>query len=78
MTKNINIGREIQDELIRQGRSVTWLSKQLNTSRTSCYRIFRSYSIDTQLLSQISSLLGVDFFKLYSEQTDISPSRNQS
>jgi len=67
---SINIGKIIHDELVDQGRTVTWLSKQLGTSRMSCYRIFDSYSIDTQLLGRISNLLGVDFFKIYSENLD--------
>lgn len=63
-----NIGKTIHDELVKQGRSVTWLSRELGISRMSCYRIFNSYSIDTQLLLRISTLLGRDFFLLYSEQ----------
>ena len=63
---NINIGKEIREELLRQGRSVAWLSRQLGTSRVACYRIFDCYSIDTQQLLRISVLLGRDFFRLYS------------
>jgi hypothetical protein len=67
MANNVNIGKEIHKELQRQGRTVTWLSRQLCTSRMACYRIFDNYSIDTQMLYRISSVLGVDFFKTYSE-----------
>ena len=67
MAATINIGKTIREELLQQGRSVTWLSRQLGTSRMACYRIFDCYSIDTQLLLRISELLGVDFFKLYSK-----------
>ena len=66
MADMINIGMEIKNELERQGRSVAWLSRQLGTSRMTCYRIFDSFSIDTQLLRRISILLGRDFFQLYS------------
>lgn len=66
MADIINIGQEIKGELERQGRSVAWLSRQLGTSRMTCYRIFDSFSIDTQLLRRISILLGRDFFMLYS------------
>ena len=62
----INIGQEIKGELKRQGHSVAWLSRQLGTSRMTCYRIFDSFSVDTQLLRRISILLGRDFFLLYS------------
>lgn len=67
MASNINIGSEIREELKRQGRTVTWLSHQLGVSRMACYRIFHGYSIDTQMLHSISVLLGVDFFKFYSD-----------
>lgn len=67
MADNINIGQEIHQELVRQGRTVAWLSRQLGTSRMACYRIFDCYSIDTRLLRRISILLGRDFFDLYSQ-----------
>lgn len=70
MADNINIGQEIRQELQRQGRTVTWLSQQLGTSRMACYRIFDCYSIDTHVLRRISLLLGRDFFKLYSESLE--------
>ena len=62
----IHIGHLIREELRTQGRTVTWLSQQLNIHRRACYRIFDSYSIDTQLLLRISELLGKDFFTEYS------------
>ena len=66
MAELIHIGRLIQEELRVQGRSVTWLAQQLGTSRMACYRLFHSYSIDTQMLFWISGLLGRDFFAEYS------------
>ena len=67
MADTINIGKAIHDELLRQGRTVAWLSRQLGTSRMACYRIFNSYSVDTQMLLRISDMLGRDFFALYSD-----------
>lgn len=66
MAEPIHIGHIIQEELRSQGRSVTWLSLQLGTSRMACYRLFHNYSIDTQVLFRISGLLGRDFFVEYS------------
>ena len=66
MAELIHIGHIIQEELRSQGRSVTWLAQQLGTSRMACYRLFHSYSIDTQMLFWISGLLGRDFFAEYS------------
>lgn len=62
MAEPIHIGHIIQEELRTQGRTVTWLAKQLNLHRRACYRIFDCYSIDTHLLFRISQLLGRDFF----------------
>ena len=66
MAEKVNIGQAIREEMDRTGRTVTWLSKQLGTNRMACYRIFNSYSIDTQMLLRISVLLDRDFFVLYS------------
>ncbi len=65
--KTINIGKAIHDELQKQERSVSWMAKKLNINRMQCYRIFKRYSIDTQLLLQISLILDYDFFELYSK-----------
>ena len=63
----INIGKEIRDELQRQGRSVQWLSEQLDCNRTNIYNIFLRESISTELLLGISIALNKDFFALYSQ-----------
>lgn len=63
----INIGEEIRDELQRQGRSVQWLSEQLDCNRTNIYNIFLRESISTELLLGISIALNKDFFALYSQ-----------
>jgi hypothetical protein len=68
MAEVIYIGDIIYKELQSQGRSVAWLARQLGTSRMACYRLFHSYSIDTQVLFRISGLLGRDFFAVYSEK----------
>ncbi len=67
MEEQIHIGQIIQEELKRQGKTVTWLSQQLNISRTECYRIFHRKSTDTQTLYCISVLLGRDFFEEYTK-----------
>ncbi len=67
MAEPIHIGLIIQKELRSQGRSVAWFARQLGTSRMACYRIFHNYSIDTQTLFRISSLLNKDFFSIYSK-----------
>ena len=64
----INIGKEIHDELLRQGQSVSWLAQQLGCNRTNIYNIFVRDSIGTDLLMKISIALDKDFFALYSER----------
>lgn len=68
MKNMVHIGEAIKAEMQRQGHTVTWLAKQLGVTRATCYRIFDSYSIDTQMLQQISILLHCDFFSFYSEK----------
>lgn len=61
-----NIGRLIEAELHRQGRTVTWLSRQLHCNRRNIYDIFERQSLDSELLFRISRVLGRDFFKIFS------------
>ena len=57
------IGKRIQNELKRQGRTVTWLAQQLCMERTSLYYIFRQNSIDMELLLRISYFLDHNFLQ---------------
>lgn len=66
----VNIGREIEDELRRQERTVTWLARRLSCERSNIYSIFRRQSIDTKLLLRISQILGRDFFSVYSRELE--------
>lgn len=65
---SIHIGKEIHDELKRQGHSVLWLSQHLGCNRTNIYNIFMRESISTDLLFNLSVALGKDFFALYSQE----------
>ena len=60
---DLQIGKRIQTELKQQGRSVTWLAKQLGMERTSLYYIFRQNSIDMELLLRISAFIGHNFLQ---------------
>ena len=53
----IHIGQLIKTELERQERTPTWLARKINCDRTNIYRIFERESIDTALLSRISTAL---------------------
>lgn len=63
----INIGEEIREIVKRQGKSITWLAKQINCSRVNIYKIFERSSIDTNTLLRISDALDYDFFAVYSK-----------
>ena len=67
MNEEPHIGKLIKAELVRQGRSITWLATQLGYSRQYMYKIFRRKWIYTDLLLKISDLLDYDFFRCYSE-----------
>ncbi len=60
---DLQIGKRIQTELRQQGRSVTWLAKQLGMERTSLYYTFRQNSIDMDLLMHISAFLEHNFMQ---------------
>ncbi len=63
----VNIGEIIRIEMERQERTPTWLARKINCQRPNIYHIFRSESINTDLLKKISQALNVDFFKYYSQ-----------
>lgn len=65
--EELHIGRLIKSELIRQGKSITWLSSQVNCTRENLYKVFRRPWIYTDLLFEISKALDYDFFKECSE-----------
>lgn len=61
----VHIGKQIQEELKRQERSITWFAKKINCERTNVYSIFKRKSLDTALLLKISKVLNVNFFDSY-------------
>lgn len=63
----IHIGQLIKTELERQERTPTWLARKINCDRTNIYRIFERESIDTALLSRISTALNRNFFEELSQ-----------
>lgn len=66
----MHIGQIIKKELEDQGRTVVWFARKMSYSRTNIYKIFERSSIDTSTLLRISIILGVDFFKVYSEKLE--------
>ena len=62
-TEKFHIGQLIKDELEKQGRTITWLARQIGCTRSNLYKLFRNPWINTQLLFKISRTLNRDFFK---------------
>lgn len=67
MTNEPHIGHIIKKELSNQGRTITWLAKQLECSRQNAYKILNRPWIYTDLLLKISNILDHDFFKYFSD-----------
>lgn len=67
----IFIGKVIEEELRRQERTVTWLSRKIHCDRRNIYDIFSRTSIDTELLYKISMVLHKDFFAYFSANLHI-------
>lgn len=63
----IHIGRMVEREMRRQGRTIPWLAAQLYCDRTNIYSIFKRASIDTTQLLRISVALQHDFFQYYAD-----------
>ena len=68
MSNQIHIGSIIRDELRRLGKTNGWLAEQINVNPRTINKIFLKSIIDTQQLFLISQVMGVDFFKFYSDE----------
>ena len=64
--ETLHIGKIIEEELRRQERTVTWLSRKIHCDRRNIYDIFSRTSIDTDLLFKLSIALNKDFFACFS------------
>lgn len=59
--KDFHIGKMIQDELSRQGRTVVWLAKAIYCEKSNVYKLFKRKSIDFEQLLKISEVLNHNF-----------------
>jgi len=65
MSVKIHIGQLIQEEVERQNLSIAEFGRRINKTRPSVYHVYKSKSIDSDLLHSISEVLHVDFFQYY-------------
>lgn len=61
--KDVHVGRMIQRELERQGRSAAWLAKSIYCEKSNIYKLFRRESIGIDQLMRISEAMEHDFLK---------------
>lgn len=61
----IHIGRLIEEQLEKVGMSKAEFGRRINTSRQNINTLLRRESLDTDLLHNISKVLGHDFFQYY-------------
>lgn len=63
----IHIGSIIEEVIREQGRSPSWIAKELCCDRTNIYNILKRESVDTNLLLKLSSILNYNFFEHFTE-----------
>lgn len=66
-TEDFHLGKLIKAELARQGRTATWLAKQVHCTPENIYKTYRQKWVSMPLLFEISKALDCDFFKACSE-----------
>ena len=62
-----HMGKLIRAELDRQEREVTWLAKQINCERSTCYYIFERRFVNIALLEKKCKVLNRNFCVKLSE-----------
>ena len=65
--EDFHLGQLIKAELARQGRTATWLAKQVHCTPENIYKTYRQKWVTMPLLFEISKALDCDFFKACSE-----------
>lgn len=63
----IHIGSIIEEVIREQGRSPSWIAKELCCDRTNIYNILKRESVDTNLLLKLSCILDYNFFQHFTE-----------
>ncbi|MDR1347652.1 MAG: XRE family transcriptional regulator [Prevotellaceae bacterium] len=66
MEDKIHIGKLICNKLKENGRSVSWLARQVYCDRSNLRKMLKNNHIYSELLLRISIALDYDFFAHYS------------
>lgn len=64
---DFHMGRLIKAELARQGRTATWLARQVHCTPENIYKVCRQQYVTMHLLFEISLALDHDFFEACSK-----------
>lgn len=64
----VNIGLQIKEKLLEQGKTIVWFSRQLGCSRTNVYKMLSKNSLDTMELMRVCRILNYNFFELYMDE----------
>ncbi|MCF8276176.1 MAG: hypothetical protein K9J17_05520 [Flavobacteriales bacterium] len=67
MAANIHIGKLVQDRVGEMNLSIAEFGRRINKSRASVYHIYKSSSVDAELLLAISLVLEKNLFAPYLE-----------
>lgn len=73
-----HMGRLIKAELVRQGRSATWLAKHVHCTPENIYKVCRQQWVTMHLLFEISLALDHDFFEACSKHLKNQKQKSQT
>ena len=71
LPEDFHLGKLIKEELARQGRTATWLAKQVHCTPENIYKAYRQKWITMPLLFEICKALDYDFFKACSKHLEM-------
>ena len=61
--KDVHVGKMIEEEMSRQGRTVAWFAREIYCEKSNVYKMFKRKSIDLQQLMKISEVLNYNFLR---------------
>ncbi|MGE0637675.1 MAG: hypothetical protein AB7P01_14615 [Bacteroidia bacterium] len=76
--ETIHIGQKIEETATKQNMSKSALARKINKTRSSIYHLYKSKSVDSDLLFEISKALKHNFFAYYLKQLPVDISDDNS
>lgn len=75
---DFHLGKLIKAELARQGRTATWLARQVHCTPENIYKVCRQQYVTMHLLFEISLALDHDFFEACSKHLKNQKQKSQT